>query len=363
MKLYIESYQSKIEELEPLEERSEDLKSQMLKIEDNNKRLQSEIEELKNIHKEKKAEWRLREQEFKNLINKNQTKQHYLESKVKDLETIIKTNRTFSGSAEKERSAKTFTNQLEARSNKGDLILLKDESFKMHSDNKIKYMLKNIPGGSVKASDDPEDAFISFSELSTKTPDKSKIGSMKKSNPYKIEYFKHNPDRFENPKNDIKINRNGRINVNPNYSRANYNNSEVEDKHKRSKSQSMNTIKSKKVSKSSDEQPISKEAYMKNMMNDYLENPKKVVDIMYKNNSNLTSYSENHKRQSSKRSGWYIKKNFVNIQGPEGKKKSFKSFDQRRAFTRLDHRENSLENPVNDSYLALNQNPLRSSSA
>ena len=44
-------------------------------------------------------------------------------------------------------------------------------------------------------------------------------------------------------------------------------------------------------------------------------------------------------------------------------KNSFKSFDQRRALTRLEQRENSLEKPQNDSYVALNQNPLRSSSA
>jgi myosin heavy subunit len=248
MKLYIESYQTKIEELEPLEDKSVELSTQISKMEESNYKLQSDIEELKTVNKERKAEWKLREQEFKNMINKNQTKQHYLESKVKDLEIIIKTNRTFSGSAEKERSTKHFTNNMETRTTKGELILVKDESFKINNDNKIKYMLKNIPGGSVKANDDPEDAFISFSELSTKTPDKAKISSMKKGNPYKIEYFKHHPDIFENLKNDIKINRNGRINVNPNYSRANYNNSEIDDKHKRSKSQTMNSIKSKKVS-------------------------------------------------------------------------------------------------------------------
>lgn len=53
MKLYIESYQTKIEELEPFEEKSEELKIQMLKMEQGNKKLQSDIEDLKNIHKEK----------------------------------------------------------------------------------------------------------------------------------------------------------------------------------------------------------------------------------------------------------------------------------------------------------------------
>lgn len=248
MKLYIESYQTKIEELEPLEEKSELLSDQIMNMEESNKKLQSDIEELKNMHKERKAEWKLKEQEFKNQINKNQTKQHYLETKVKDLEIILKTNRTFQGSAQKDQSAKHFSNNLESQGNKGELILVKDESFKLTSENKIKYMLKNIPGGSVKVYDDPEEVFMSFSELSTKTPDKAKLNSMKKGNPYKIEYFKHQPDIFDNLKNDIKINRNGRINVNPNYSRANYNNSEIDDKHKRSKSQTVNSIKSKKVS-------------------------------------------------------------------------------------------------------------------
>lgn len=123
---------------------------------------------------------------------------------------MIKTNRTFQASTDKKNSS-SFSQKLEAKTTKDELILVKDESLKMNNENKIKYMLKNIPGGSVKASDDPEEAFISFSELSTKTPDKSKLNSMKKGNPYKIEYFKHHSDVFENLKNDIKVNRNGRI--------------------------------------------------------------------------------------------------------------------------------------------------------
>lgn len=60
-------------------------------------------------------------------------------------------------------------------------------------------MLKNVPGGSVRASDDPDDALISFSELSTKAPEKSKPSSNKKKiNPYKIEYFKKQQDNFDN---------------------------------------------------------------------------------------------------------------------------------------------------------------------
>ena len=57
-----------------------------------------------------------------------------------------------------------------------------------------------MPCGSVRASDDPDDALISFSELSTKVPDKpkQKAGSLKKKvNPYKIEYFKNGSDISE----------------------------------------------------------------------------------------------------------------------------------------------------------------------
>ena len=53
MKLYIESYQSKIEELEPLEEKSEELGSHIMKMEESNRKLQSDIEELKGLYREK----------------------------------------------------------------------------------------------------------------------------------------------------------------------------------------------------------------------------------------------------------------------------------------------------------------------
>lgn len=368
MKLYIESYQSKIEELEVVEEKSDKLSSQILKMEESNKRLLADIEEIKSMHKEKKAEWKLKEQEYRNEINKNQTKHHFLENKVKDLETILKTQRTFSGSSEKEKNpSKIFTNKIESRGNKGELILLKDESLKMGNESKIKYMLKNIPGGSAKAGDDSEDAFISFSELSTKTPDKSKIYSSKKQNPYKIEYVNHNPDIFENLKNEIKINRKGRINVNPNYSRAKYNNESIDENHKRSKSQTMNSLKSKKVSKSTELSMLGADAQKHannvqnsyNMINEYLENPKKMISVV----QNPAKQPSSGKNKSRGPNSMLRKKNLVGITGPNAKKMSFKSFDQRRAFTRIDQRDSSLEDPTTDSYIALYANPLRSSSA
>jgi len=53
------------------------------------------------------------------------------------------------------------------------------------------------------------------------------------------------------------------------------------------------------------------------------------------------------------------KKRFNNGHASNVKKMSFKSFDQRRAMTKLDHRDASIDDPVSYSY----SNPLRSSSA
>jgi hypothetical protein len=80
--------------------------------------------------------------------------------------------------------------------------------------------------------------------MSTKVPDKSKPGSLKKKvNPYKIEYFKNTTDVSDCARQVWSGNSNS-------FSQSNYRNSELEDKHKRSKSQTMNSIKSKKTSKS-----------------------------------------------------------------------------------------------------------------
>lgn len=53
------------------------------------------------------------------------------------------------------------------------------------------------------------------------------------------------------------------------------------------------------------------------------------------------------------------KKRIVNNHGPHVKKMSFKSFDQRRALTKIDHRDEGFDEPSNYLYA----NPLRSSSA
>lgn len=127
MKLYIESYQSKIEDLEPIEEKYTEMVKDYEATNSKFSKLQKELEEQRNLMKEKRAEWKLREQELVGQINKNQSKQHILEGKVKDLETFLTTNRTYSGSNDKGRP-QAFTNKIEAKTGKAELILLKDES-------------------------------------------------------------------------------------------------------------------------------------------------------------------------------------------------------------------------------------------
>ena len=200
MKLYIESYQSKIEELEEFEANWSIMGHELEKVKSSNQKLESDIDKVKSLFKKKQTEWKLKEQELSNQANMNNAKQNVLEDKIKDLETFLVTNRTSSGSNDKRKGhRKNYTNKIEAKNNRADLILLKDESWKLNKNSKIKYLLKGMPSGSVRASDDPEDALISFSELSTKVPDKPKPGSLKKKvNPYKIEYFKNSHDLSEN---------------------------------------------------------------------------------------------------------------------------------------------------------------------
>lgn len=177
MKLYIESYQTKIEELEKFEARWEKLDQEMNSFKDIKTKLEKQLQSVKNMHKEKKAEWKLKEQDLQQQIHKGVTQQTVLEEKVKELETFVITNRNIWKSE---------------KGTKGDLILLKDESLKMNKNSKIKYLLKAIPSGSTQSNEELDDVMMNFSEMSTKIPEKSKAGSMKKTNPYKIDYFKNN---------------------------------------------------------------------------------------------------------------------------------------------------------------------------
>jgi hypothetical protein len=351
MKLYIESYQSRIEELEPLEEKFPKLEEELAHAEKCKVKFELELDMVNKALKEKKAEWKLKEQELQSQISKSATKQNVLEEKIKELEKFMVTNKNL---------VKGEKHQ------KNDLILLKDESCKINKNQKIKYLLKAIPGGSTKH--DEDDAFISFSEMSTKVPDRSKPGSLKKKvNPYKIEYFKNKTDLAD-------------VNI----TQGSYQNTSVEEKHKRSKSQTVNSLKSKKVSKSQESSVLIGNSHNQsmntrtsyNLVNEYLENPQKfkedycVKDVAYQ----LDSHKRSGSRSRGKREKlinypansfvkapniFKSKKRLGNSSNHAVKKMSFKSFDQRRALTKLDHRDTSLDDPANYLY----SNPLRSSSA
>jgi hypothetical protein len=132
-----------------------------------------ELNLTKNIYKEKKAEWRLKEQDMQNQISTNKNKYNILEQKLKDYESFIMTNK----------------NTTSGKNIKNDLILLKDESLKASSNSNYKYLLNAIPGSNAKTTDEHDDG-VSFSEMSTKVHDRSKPNTIKKkNNPYKIEYF------------------------------------------------------------------------------------------------------------------------------------------------------------------------------
>ena len=92
-----------------------------------------------------------------------------------------------------QRIVNSFTNQIENKQQKAELILLKDESWKIGKQHKLKYLIKAQPNWNNRLSDDPDDWLVSFSELSTKAPEKSKARINKeKINLYNNKYFKHN---------------------------------------------------------------------------------------------------------------------------------------------------------------------------
>lgn len=122
MKLYIESYQTKIEDLEPLEEKCEELQKEIDDYKSLYEKVDSELSDLKNLYKEKQAEWK---------INLNKQKSEQSNGVCKQCEkycNIMITNRTYSGSNEKSKNIKSFSNNIEAKNLKKELILLKDES-------------------------------------------------------------------------------------------------------------------------------------------------------------------------------------------------------------------------------------------
>jgi hypothetical protein len=135
---------------------------------------EKELNLTKSMFKEKKAEWRLKEQEMQNQISTSRNKYSILEQKLKDFESFMMTNK----------------NTTSGKNIKNDLILLKDESCKASSQSNYKYLLNAIPGSNGKNTTDDHDGMTSLSEMSTKVPERSKPNSIKKkNNPYKIDYF------------------------------------------------------------------------------------------------------------------------------------------------------------------------------
>jgi hypothetical protein len=197
----------------------------------------------------------------------------------------------------------------------------------------------------VRAKNENEEAFVSFTEMSTKESKKIKVGSNKKKPmPYKVDYYQNTTDNGNN-KNDY--------------------NQERIDKHKRSKSQNITSIKGRKGNSSSNvdtsveemshllKQHLTtannKTAY--HLVNEYLENPGK------HNNITITSNNQNHENKAMSRSRGKRVHNVSNNGLLKGKRPlatntsllkqiAFKSFDKRRAGTNLDRREGSFEDPL-----------------
>lgn len=186
---------------------------------------------------------------------------------------------------------------------------------------------------------------MSFTEASKKEPKKIKLSSNKKKPvPYKIDYTHYTGDSRDQKKYD--------------YSQP------PSDKHKRSKSQTINSIKGRKgnsTTESSVEEMthlLHKHLQNNNMtsyhlVNEYLENPNKMSNITVTgpNGANIESKPVNRSRgkraQNIANSGIIHKGKRVNTNNTNLLKKiAFKSFDKRRAGTNLDRREGSFDDPL-----------------
>ncbi len=207
----------------------------------------------------------------------------------------------------------------------------------------IKYFYLAVPGTSVRAKNETDESFISFSEVSNKNSKKIKISSNKKKPlPYKIEYSHYTGDNREK--------------------KGGYRHSSGE-KHKRSKSQTISSVKGRKGNSHSINDTSSEEmSYMLqqhlqnnktsyNLVNEYLENPGKASNItVVNNNSHSESKSVNRSRgkrmQNVGNNGLIKPKRTHNNNTNILKKIAFKSFDKRRAGTNLERREGSFDDPL-----------------
>lgn len=165
------------------------------------------------------------------------------------------------------------------KNKRGELILLKDEGNRnkhQDSNKKVKYFCHGLPGGSVRAKNENDEAFVSFTEMHSKDPKKIKLNSNKKNKPmpYKVDYYHYTGDSRD-AKQKCE------------YSQTS---STQDNKHKRSKSQNINSIKSRKGN-STQENSVEEMTHLlqkhfhKNnktsyhLVNEYLENPNKINNI------------------------------------------------------------------------------------
>ena len=87
---------------------------------------------------------------------------------------------------------------LSKKNKRGELILLKDDGNKQknsESSKKITHYQQAFPWGSVRAKNENDEAFVSFTELSNKESDMIKVNSSKKKPvAYKIDYWNYIKD-------------------------------------------------------------------------------------------------------------------------------------------------------------------------
>lgn len=184
---------------------------------------------------------------------------------------------------------------------------------------------------------------MSFSEVSKKEPKKIKLSSNKKKPmPYKLDYYHYTGDSRDSKKYDYT--------------------QDTGEKHKRSKSQTINSLKSRKGN-SAQEASVEEMTYLlqkhlaKNsktsyhLVNEYLENPKG-SQISVSSAQNLEN-SHSKGNRSRKRANNNVQNSGIIHHSKSKrtntnllKKIAFKSFDKRRAGTGLERRDGSLDDPL-----------------